>query len=86
VTSRVNAGNAGGKDIFPTYKSPKGNDYYSVNCKDPKCRYEFTFGQTKADKTMYPKGWEAPYEGDGQRTQADDQEGPPPQEEPPRGF
>lgn len=50
--------------ISPTHRKVKGYDFYSLKCGD--CRYEFRFGQTKEDQSLFPKtqeGWVAPYSG-----------------------
>lgn len=42
-------------------------DYYSVVCTD--CRYEYKFGQKQDEhQTLFPKGWEPPYQKDSQAT------------------
>lgn len=39
-------------------------EYYSIKCRD--CHHEFKFGQKQAaGQPLFPKGWEAPYQGDG---------------------
>lgn len=53
--------NCKGKNLWPNFRQPQGNTYYSIKCSD--CGWEFKYGQKKEGGTLFPKGWEAPYEG-----------------------
>lgn len=53
--------NCKGTKIYPRYtKTQGGYEYYSLQCQQ--CKWEFKFGQRKADNQLYPKGWEAGYD------------------------
>jgi|GEM_PF-2758625 len=53
----------GGDRLRMKHRSPKGNDYYSIECAD--CGHEYTLGITKEDKRLFPhRRWEPPYTGD----------------------
>lgn len=50
----------GETDLVLTYRSPKGNDYYSIVSKE--AGQEFKFGQFKDDKgALFAKDWEELY-------------------------
>ena len=56
--------NCKGTKIFPRYsKTQGGYEYYSLVCQN--CKWEFKFGQRKADNQLYPKGWEPGYSKEG---------------------
>jgi hypothetical protein len=69
-----NCGHCDCPDLAYQFKTPQGYEYYSIKCKG--CGYEFKFGQQQNDqKTLFPKGWEAPYKkGDGRDDDGDDYE------------
>jgi len=57
-------GNCGGTDLSYRFRTPKGYEYYDIRCNNPDCRHEFKFGiQNNEEKTLFPKGWEPPFEG-----------------------
>lgn len=52
--------NCKGTTLRPRYtKTQGGYEYYSIQCQQ--CKWEFKFGQRKADNQLYPKGWEPGY-------------------------
>ncbi len=65
-------GNCSSSNLKLDHRQPQGYDYYSVVCKD--CRHEFKFGQVKESGQLFQKGWEPPYESDGDSTQSSDDE------------
>ena len=55
----------GSENIYLGYKSPQGNDYYTVECGD--CGADANFGILKDNKGLYWKGEKMEvYQGDGQ--------------------
>lgn len=58
-----NCGATGGLQL--RFRSPQGYSYYSVQCSA--CKWELKYGQAKADGKLFPRGWEAPYQSDGQQ-------------------
>ena len=56
-------GNCESDDLKLAHRQPQGYDYYSVVCNE--CRHEFKFGQQKETGHLFPKGWEPPFESDG---------------------
>lgn len=55
-------GNCNQDDLSFKHRSPKGNDYYSVDCKA--CGHTLRYGQHKEGGMFFVKNWEAPYQGD----------------------
>ena len=50
----------GKKCLVPKHSTPKGYDYYYVQCLA--CGYKAQFGQTKEGNKLFFKGWEPPQE------------------------
>jgi hypothetical protein len=67
--------NCGGQDHALVHRTPGGNDYRELKCKNPDCGYEFDFSTTKEGGRMYPKSWREPYRRD------DSQHTPPEQQQ-----
>jgi ribosomal protein S27E len=63
-------GNCGGEHLQFKHTTPKGYEYYSIECTD--CGHELKFGQAKADNRLFAKGWEAPFSGEGGGGQRDE--------------
>lgn len=55
-------GNCGSPDLRLAHKTPKGYEYFSVQCQS--CRHELKFGQAKESGKLFPKAWEPPFSGD----------------------
>lgn len=45
-------------------KTGQAINFYYLVCLSEKCRWEFKYGQHTNQKTLFPKGWEAPYSRD----------------------
>lgn len=56
-------GHCGSPDLRLCHRTPQGYEYFSVKCES--CGYEMKFGQQKDSGKLFPKGWEPPYQGDG---------------------
>lgn len=56
-------GNCESGNLRLAHRQPQGFDYYSIECQD--CKHEFKFGTVKETGQLFPKGWEPPYEGNG---------------------
>lgn len=50
------AGPGGEEDLKFCYRTPQGYEYYSLVCES--AGMEFMFGQTKEDKSLFPKAWQ----------------------------
>lgn len=61
VLGVTKCGQCGSPHVVLQHRSPKGYNYYSVKCEE--CGYELKFGQTQHTNRLFPKGWEAGYQG-----------------------
>lgn len=53
-------GNCGSSDISLSYRSPKGFEFFGLECAG--CKYNLSFGQYKDGNGLFVKGtWESPY-------------------------
>ncbi len=69
------AGPGGEDDLQFSYRTPKGNEYFSILC--PSAKEEFKFGVLKANpQQLFPKDWERAKHG--QYAVDDDEPGSPP--------
>jgi hypothetical protein len=51
-------------------RSPSGNLYVGMKCKEKECGYELNFGQNKEGGRLFMKhdeGWKAPWKPDGEQ-------------------
>ena len=56
-------GNCGCRDLSRRYKrTPEGYEYYSIECQNEDCKYEYKFGQAKEGGQLFPKGWHPPFQ------------------------
>jgi len=66
-------GNCGKEDLAFSYRrTSEDYEYCEIECQD--CEHVLKFGQHKEGKTLFPKGWEPPYEADEDSEDGDDDE------------
>ena len=70
--------NCDGPNLVPVHRTPKGYDYYSLQCND--CHHELKISKVQATGKLYAKGWEEPFNGS--RATTDDASAPAAEQEP----
>src|SRR5262249_8248391 len=70
--SLPNEGPAGELDLKFSYRTPKGYEYYAIEC--PSAGQEFKFGELKDKKGLFPKDWEKILNGTNEYEEAESEQ------------